>query len=453
MAPTLTTDDVMAARLELARRGLMNLSALGIPRKLIPVFEGEARYRGAYGGRGSGKTRTFAKMTAVRGDIFATQGVQGVILCAREFQNSLDDSSFAEVKAAILSDPYLTSRWEIGATYIRHVTRNVEYVFRGLRHNRESLKGLARILIAWPDEAEQIVEESWAILIPTVREDGSEIWLTWNRGSEKSATNQRFIVNATDDMKIVEMNWVDNPWFPSVLNDERLRDKEARPEDYDHVWEGAYKTAWKGAYFTSQLSAARASGRIGYVDRHPNMAIRTYWDLGRKDHTAIWVCQWVDGTIRMIDHISGSGQSPGHYFDELRRRGYDGCHVGLPHDGAHVPPSSPDGLSYEDQARAAGFKPEIIKSGSRGAPMQRIDAARKVFGVIYFDKEKCAAGLKSLTAYREHWDEEKQVGMGPLHDWSSHDADAFGLMCIDYQEPREVASFDYAMARQATGAW
>lgn len=442
---------MFAAKLELARRGILDTE--GIPRKLIPVFEGEARYRGSVGGRGSSKTRSFAKQSARKGDMFATQGISGVILCAREFQNSLDDSSFAEVVAAIQADPYLRTRWEIGRQYIRHVTGKVEYLFRGLRHNKESLKGIARILLAWADEAEQIQEESWAILIPTVREDGSEIWLTWNRGSERSATNQRFVVKATPDMKIVEMNWSDNPYFPAVLNDERLRDQKARPEDYGHIWEGQYKTSWKGAYFTSQLADARAAGRIGYVDRHPNMSIRTYWDLGRKDHTSIWVCQWVDSTIRMIDHIAGSGQSPGYYFEELRQRGYAGCHVGLPHDGAHVPPSSPDGLSYEDQARQAGFDPEIIKSGNKGAPMQRIDAARKVFPSVHFDKEKCAAGIKSLEAYREDWHEEKQIGLGPLHDWSSHDADAFGLMCVDYQDPARLSFGDGDIEVENYAGW
>src|SRR5690606_867529 len=117
-------------------------------------------------------------------------------------------------------------------------------------------KGIARILLVWADEAEQIQEDSWAILIPTVREDESEIWITWNRGSEKSATNQRFIVNATPDMKIVEMNWSDNPFFPKVLNDERLRDMEARPDDYGHVWEGQYKTIFKGSYYARFLIEA-----------------------------------------------------------------------------------------------------------------------------------------------------------------------------------------------------
>lgn len=433
----LTLADVMNARVELARRGIVDLSQVDIPPKLIPVFDGKARYRGAYGGRGSAKTRSFAKMTAIRGDIYATSGKSGVILCAREFQNSLDDSSFAEVVAAIQADPYLITRWEIGQTFIRHITRKVEYLFRGLRHNKESLKGIARILLCWADEAEQIQEDSWAVLIPTIREDDSEVWLTWNRGSEKSATNQRFIVKATPDMKIVEMNWRDNPYFPAVLDEERLRDLAARPDDYGHVWEGEYKTAFMGSYFNKQLAEAK-NGRIGIVSRHPNMQVRTYWDLGRKDHTAIWVAQFVDSSIRVIDFMEASGQSPGYYFDELRKRGYGGCYIGLPHDGAHVPPSSPNGLSYEDQARQAGFDVEIINSGGRAAPMQRIDAARKVFPFIHFDKVKCEAGLKALAAYREKWDDERQIGLGPLHDWSSHAADAFGLMCVAYEEPRTI---------------
>lgn len=430
-----------------------------LPKKLARIFEGKARYRGAHGGRGSGKTRGFALMAAVAGAGWASAGKTGVILCAREFQNSLRDSSYAEITAAIRSDSWLSTQWEIGAEYIRSVRKDqngrslVEFVFRGLRHNKESLKGIARIRLVWCDEAETISEESWATLIPTVREEGSEIWVTWNPASERAATNQRFIVNATPDMKIIQMNWRDNPWFPTVLDEERLRDLEARPEDYNHVWEGAYKTAWKGAYFTRQLAEARQKGRIGIYDRHPNMSIRTYWDLGRKDHTAIWITQFIDGNIRVIDFIEGAGQSPGFYFEELRKRGYEGCHVGLPHDGAHVPPSSPDGMSYEDQARRAGFKPEIVKSGMASAAQKRVDAARRVFPSIFFDEENCAAGIKALEAYREKWDEDRQVGLGPLHDWSSHAADAFGLMCVDYEEPKNYAPVDYSQFRSYTGSW
>lgn len=197
----ITAADIFNARQEQARRGIIDLSRAQIPPKLIPVFEADVKYRGAFGGRGSTKTNTFAKMTAIRGDVLATQGVQGVILCAREFQVSLRDSLFKEIKSAIQSDPYLKTRWIVGREFIRHVTENIEYVFSGLRHNIESIKGLARILIAWIDEAETVREDAWEVFIPTMRTEASdaerargifykpETWVTWNPASEKSATH------------------------------------------------------------------------------------------------------------------------------------------------------------------------------------------------------------------------------------------------------------------------
>lgn len=452
---TITQADVFAARIELARRGICDPSSLDIPDKLVPVFEGEARYRGAWGGRGSGKTRTFAKMSAVRGDMFATQGVKGVILCAREFQNSLDDSSFAEVKAAILSDAYLASRWEIGATYIRHITRNVEYVFRGLRHNRESLKGLARILIAWPDEAEQITEESWAILIPTVREDGSEIWLTFNRSSEKSATNQRFIVKATPDMKIVKINWSDNPWFPTVLNDERLRDMEQRPDDYGHIWEGDYKTAFQGSYYARYLTEAETIQpvRITTVSRDPLMTVRAYWDIGgtgaKADATAIWIVQFVGQNIHILDHYEAVGQPLATHVNWLRKQGYEDALCVLPHDGINHEKIYK--VTYESALREAGFAVRTIPNQGAGAAMMRVEAARRLFARIWFNATTTLAGRTALRAYREKWSEDRNIGLGPLHDWASNSADAFGLMCIDWEEPRVQRK---AVSKgRASGSW
>lgn len=418
----------------------MTTHQVALPPKLIPVFTGKARYRGAYGGRGSGKTRSFAKMTAVRGDIFASQGVKGVILCAREFQNSLDDSSFAEVRAAILSDEYLATRWEIGSTYIRHVTGNVEYVFRGLRHNRESLKGLARILIAWPDEAEQITEESWQILIPTVREEGSEIWVTWNPASERSATNQRFIVNATPDMKIVKLNWRDNPRFPQVLNEERLRDMEARPDDYGHIWEGEYKTVFKGSYYARYLTEAETVQpvRITSVARDPLMTIRAYWDIGgtgqKADATAIWIAQFVGQNINVLDHYEAVGQPLSTHVNWLRKQGYEDALCILPHDGNNH--EKVYKVTYESALREAGFAVRTIPNQGAGAAMLRVEAARRLFPRIWFNDSTTKAGRAALRSYREKWSEERNIGLGPLHDWASNSADAFGLMCIDWEEPR-----------------
>lgn len=242
---------------------------INLPSKLIPVFLGKARYRGSHGGRGSGKTRNFAKMTAVRAYQFSKMGRKGVILCGREFMNSLADSSFEEIKQAILSERWLADFFEIGRNFIRSKDGNVSYIFVGLRYNLDSLKSKARILLAWIDEAENVSELAWQKLLPTVREKDSEIWVTWNPERRGSATDVRFRQYVGDDAKIVELNWQDNPYFPEVLNNERLADKK-RLDDatYRWVWEGDYlelseaqifrhfetaeftpQSDWHGAYF------------------------------------------------------------------------------------------------------------------------------------------------------------------------------------------------------------
>ncbi|WP_368869236.1 PBSX family phage terminase large subunit [Proteus terrae] len=219
----------------------MTVARIEIPPKLIPVFEGNYRYRCSHGGRGSAKTRTFALMTAIRGYMAAMNGQSGVILCAREYMNSLEESSMEEVKQAIRSVPWLNDFYELGEKYIRTKCRSVSYVFAGLRHNLDSIKSKARILIAWVDEAESVSEMAWSKLIPTVREEGSEIWVTWNPERDGSATDKRFCKSPPDNSMIVEMNYDDNPWFPSVLEEERLSDQSRLdPNTYAWIWEGAY---------------------------------------------------------------------------------------------------------------------------------------------------------------------------------------------------------------------
>ncbi|MDH2321597.1 PBSX family phage terminase large subunit [Providencia rettgeri] len=219
----------------------MTVARIEIPPKLIAAFEGNYRYRCSHGGRGSAKTRTFALMTAIRGYMAAMNGQSGVILCAREYMNSLEESSMEEVKQAIRSVPWLNDFYELGEKYIRTKCRSVSYVFAGLRHNLDSIKSKARILIAWVDEAESVSEIAWTKLAPTVREVGSEIWVTWNPERDGSATDKRFRKNPPDNAVVVEMNYDDNPWFPSVLEDERLND-QARLDSatYAWIWEGAY---------------------------------------------------------------------------------------------------------------------------------------------------------------------------------------------------------------------
>lgn len=234
---------------------------LPIPAKLAPLFTAmDKRYRCSHGGRGSAKTRTFAMMTAVKAYQAMMNGEAGVILCAREFMNSLEESSMQEVKQAILSVPWLAANFDIGEKYIRTIDKSVNYVFCGLRHNLDSIKSKARILLCWVDEAESVSEIAWQKLSPTVREEGSEIWVTWNPERDGSATDKRFRKEAGDDCITVEMNYTDNPWFPDVLEGERLNDeRRLDPATYAWVWEGAYlensdKQVLAGKYRTAEFS-------------------------------------------------------------------------------------------------------------------------------------------------------------------------------------------------------
>lgn len=195
-------------------------------------------------------------MTAVHGYRIGSAGGEGQILCAREHLNSLDESSMEEVKTAIRSVDWLSDYYEIGEKFIRSKDRRINYVFAGLRHNLDSIKSKARVVLAWVDEAENVSEAAWRKLIPTVREEDSEIWVTWNPESEESATHRRFRGSPPDGAKIAQLNWRDNPWFPDVLNVERKEDQARRPDVYDHVWEGGFLTVTDAQVFAGKFDIA-----------------------------------------------------------------------------------------------------------------------------------------------------------------------------------------------------
>lgn len=410
-----------------------------IPDKLVPVFEGEARYRGAYGGRGSAKTRTFAKMAAVRAAIYALEGVSGIVLCAREFMNSLDESSMAEVKAAIESEPWLEANFEVGEKFIR--TRDglpgrVDFKFAGLRHNLDSIKSKARILICWVDEAEPVSEAAWVKTIPTVRETDSEIWVTWNPERKSSATHKRFRENTPSRSRIAQMNWRDNPWFPAVLEEERLNDKRDRPEQYDHIWEGDFATVIEGAYFAEALNRARKEGRIGKVAADDLLSIYSFDDIGgagkSADAYSKWIVQFVGKEIRVLDHYTSVGQTLDFHVNWMRDNGWGRAKVILPHDGVNA--NSITGKRYQDHWEDAGFEVEVVENQGKGAAMMRVNAARRLFANMWFNEATTEAGREALGHYHEKRSEERDVGLGPEHDWSSHDADGFGLMAVYHEE-------------------
>jgi len=414
-----------------------HVAQIELPPKLIPVFMGKARYRGAYGGRGSGKTRSFAKMAALKAYELSMRGEEGLIVIGREYQNTLVDSSLAEIKAAIASESWLARHFKLSERGIKTKDGRISFTFLGLRHHLNSIKSKARIHLLWVDEAEGVSEEAWLKAIPTIREMSSEIWVTWNPERKSSATHKRFRQNPPDGAKIVELNWRDNPWFPSVLDLERREDMRKRPEHYAHIWEGDFMCFIEGAYFAQDLAKTREEGRIGRVARDPLLKIRAFWDIGgtgaRADNTAIWIAQFVAREIRLLDYYEAQGQPLAAHINWLRAHHYDQGLMVLPHDGATY--DRVHNASFESALQAAGFEVEIIPNQGAGAARARIEAARRLFPQIWFDEAKTKAGLEALGHYHEKRDENRQIGLGPDHDWASHGADAFGLMCVAYEAP------------------
>jgi len=422
---------------------------LEIPEKLIALFEGEADVRAADGGRGSAKTRTFAKMTAVRALMWDAAGRSGQILCGRQFMNSLADSSLEEIKAAIRSEPWLLAAFEIGEKYVKTKSGRIYYTFTGLDRNVASVKSKARILLCWVDEAEPVTEEAWTTLIPTLREEDSELWVTWN-SKRKTAPVERRFKNVDDPrIKYVRVNWRDNPWFPDILERVRQRDMRDRPDQYAHIWEGDFVAVVEGAYYAAHLNTAREEGRIGNFAPDPLMTIRAIWDIGgtgsRADACAIWIAQYIGPQIRWLDYYEAQGQPLATHIEWLRDNGYEKALCVLPHDGKTN--DRVHDVSYESALKGAGFEVQVIANQGAGAAMKRVEAARRLFPNMWFD-EKCQAGLDAIGWYHEKRDEERGIGLGPDHDWSSHGADAFGLGASAYKIQETVDPSRYAIPRR-----
>ena len=203
------------------------------------------RFRGAWGGRGSAKSVSFATMAL----IFASTD-KLKILCCREHQNSIKESFHAELIAALARYPWLQWQYDVGVDYLRCKTTGSEFLFKGLYNNLESVKSIANVDICIVEEAETISEKAWRVLIPTIRKPLSELWIIWNPGDEESPTHQRFRVNPPPRSIFLEMNWRDNPFFPAELNEQRLHEKETMPyEVYLHVWEGHFLIATEAQIF------------------------------------------------------------------------------------------------------------------------------------------------------------------------------------------------------------
>jgi len=278
----------------------MSIARINLPPKLVPVFAAKnVRYRAAYGGRGSGKTRTFSKMAAVHGYRMGMSGRKGSILCGREYMNSLEDSSLEEIKQAIYSEPFLLNYYHVGDKYIKSQDGNIKFLFAGLRHNLDSIKSKSEVLLAWVDEADTVSDIAWRKLRPSVRAAGSEIWATWNPEIDGSATDSFFIKNPPPGLAIANINYQDNPFFSDELENERLIDLSRDPDMYAHVWDGQYLNRFDAQIFAGRWEVKEFSPGRNWDGAYFGL------DFGfSQDPTAAVKC-WIYDEQLWIDHEAG----------------------------------------------------------------------------------------------------------------------------------------------------
>lgn len=314
-----------------------------------------------------------------------------------------------------------------------------QIIFQGMQdHTAESIKSLEGFDRAWVEEAQTLSARSLELLRPTIRKDGSEIWFTWNP-RRKTDPVDAFLRDQDhgDSAIVVEANWSDNPWFPDVLDLERRTDLENNPERYEHIWEGAYATAFEGAYFAKHLVKAKIEGRIrDFLPRDPLMTLHAFCDIGgagaKADAFTIWIVQFVNGAAHVLDYYESVGQTLDFHVNWMRSRGYEDAKVWLPHDGTNT--NNVTGKRYADHWQDAHFKVEVIPNQGAGAAMQRVEAVRREMHRIIFHGPNTQGGREALGFYHERKDTNRNIGLGPEHDWSSHGADAFGLMAIKFDE-------------------
>jgi len=412
---------------------------LPTPRAFVPLVPG-SRYKGAYGGRGSGKSHFFAELLIE--DHLAHKGMRSV--CIREVQKSLKESS-----KRLLEDKLIT----LGLTEADGFKVFNEVIqapgdglisFQGMQdHTAESIKSLEGYKRAWSEEAQSLSARSLSLLRPTIRAEDSELWFSWN---PRRKTDPVDVMLRGGELPtgatVVRANWSDNPFFPSVLEQERQDCLRQTPEQYDHIWEGGYATVLEGAYYAKCLAEAKADGRIGLVAPDPLMTVRLFMDIGgtgaRADSFTIWAAQFIGKEVRCLNYYESVGQPLSAHLAWMRSQGYtpDKAQIWLPHDG-----ESNDkvyDVSYASAFRDVGYAVTVVPNQGKGAAKARIEAARRLFPAISFDDKKTAAGREALGWYHEKKDEVRGVGLGPDHDWSSHGADSFGMMCVAYEVPKQL---------------
>ncbi len=234
-------------------------------------------------------------------------------------------------------------------------------------------------------------------------------------------------------------------WFALMLkasnsglidSDELIDARRGMTDDqYEQEFECSFEAAIAGAYYAKDIVDAQ----ITEVACDPELPVFTAWDIGYSDDTAIWFYQVTRGEIHVIDYYAANGHGVEHYVDVLNDKGYSYAKLGekpflwLPHD-ARAKTFASGGKSSQEQFFKLGYASRIVPELSL---QDGVQALRMALPRMWFDAEKCKEGIEALKLYRREWDSDKKVFRDkPLHDWTSHAADAARYMALAWQEAR-----------------
>lgn len=396
----------------------MNVNA-AFPEKLQFLFQ-PIRYKVARGGRGSAKSWSFARALLIQG---ASKTLR--ILCTREVQKSIRDSVH-KLLADQIQILNLGGFYEVLDTEIRGKNGTL-FIFAGLaQHTVESIKSYEGIDKVWVEEAQVVTKRSWDILIPTIRKDGSEIWVSYNPELETDETHVRFTLSPPDNCVSVLVNYSDNPWFPDVLEKERQRCMIVDPSGYDNIWEGKCKPAVVGAIYYNEIAAAESNGQICNVPYDPMLKVHVVLDLGWNDSTAISLVQKVRSEIRIIEYIEDDHKTLDHYSAMLRCKMMNWGTLYLPHDGKHK--NLQTGKSAGEIFQSLGWEVDYTDNISIE---DGIKLLRMAFRQMYFNRDTTGRLIQCAKRYRRQVNQTTQEPGAPLHDEWSHGADNLRYVAIN----------------------
>ena len=385
---------------------------IDFPEKMQFLFQ-PARYKVMYGGRGAARSWSCARALL----LLCTQKCLR-ILCAREFQASIADSVYKllceQIQSLQLQSFFIIQRTRI-------LGRNgTEFLFKGIRRNPLEIKSLEGIDICWVEEAQTVSETSWNILIPTIRKESSEIWITFNTGEVSDPTYHRFVVEAPTDALVHLLTWCDNPWLPKVLLNEKDYLKRVDYDAYLHVWEGEPRAIsdaviFRGKYAVESFETPSTTERFYFgadwgFSQDPTVLIRCFVRDRTLyiDQEAYAIGCDIDKTPELFDRVPGARRWP-IYADAAR----------------------PETISY---MRRAGFNISAAEKWS-GSVEDGIAFLRSFERIVIHERCKHAADEARLYKYKI--DSRTEEVLPTIVDAHNHTWDAIRYALVKLQRNKE----------------